>query len=405
MTVIGEPAPRALVFDCFSGIAGDMTLSALVDAGADLAAISTSLGELGLPSFELGTERVTRGGVEGLHLKVTISEERTYQPDEMRKMISGAKKLPERVRTRALAAVDALAQGEGDAHRTDKPHLHEAGGVDAMIDIVGVMLALEQLGVDEAHCPVVTVGSGTITKSAHGPLPAAPGPAAAFILQRSGFRVRFVEAAHELVTPTGAAILAAVAKPGPAVIVPEKHGVGAGTFDPADRPNALRVFLGVRDASEAMQAPRPAGTQVREIVMLEANIDDMPAELLAHACERLLDQGALDAWMEPIGMKKGRPATKLCALVPNDAESKFASIFLTETTTLGVRAQSYRRYEASRRVETFITSLGRVEAKVRDFQGRRYIAPEYEAVRALAQAKNLPALEVQRRLEAELNGK
>lgn len=406
MTMIGgESGPRALVFDCFSGIAGDMTLAALIDAGASLDAVIMGLEPLKLPAFALGTTRVQRGGIEALHLDVTIREEKRYQPDESRAMIEGAG-FPERVTRRALAAVDLLARGEADAHGTESPHLHEAGGVDAMIDIAGTMLALEGLGIEEAYCPVVTVGAGTITKSEHGPLPAGPGPAAAHILQRAGFAQRFVEAAHELVTPTGAAILAAVATPFPAVVTPEAHGVGAGTFNPADRPNALRVFVGPRVVAAGNARPLSVpGTQRREVVLLEANIDDMPAELIAHARDHLMEAGALDAWTEAIGMKKGRLGTKLCALVPPALETRFAAIFLAETSTLGVRVQPYRRYEAPRSVETFITSLGPVRAKVRDLQGKRRIAPEYEDVQALARANNVPAIEIQRRLESELSNR
>lgn len=404
--VIGEPAPRALVFDCFSGIAGDMTLAALLDAGADIDVVRNGLAKLGLPSFKLDTVWVTRGGIKARYLKLKISEERTYQPDEMRDMVRKAG-LPERVTERAIAAIDALALGEADAHETDTPHLHEAGGVDAMIDIVGAMLALEDLGVAAAWCPVVTVGAGAITKAAHGPLPASPGPAAANILRRAGFAQRFVQSGHELVTPTGAAILAAVAKPGPAVLRPEAQGAGAGSFDPPERPNALRVFIGLReDVYEPVRdTPSLPGVSVREVVLLEANIDDMEAELLAHARDRLLEAGAFDAWLEPIGMKKGRSATKLCALVPPEEEARFAGIFLSETTTLGVRTHPYRRYEARRSTETVITSMGPVRVKVREWQGKRRVTPEYDEVRRLAIAHNVPAIEVQRRLEAELTGK
>ncbi|MGE5595969.1 MAG: nickel pincer cofactor biosynthesis protein LarC [Hyphomicrobiales bacterium] len=408
-----EPPPRELVFDCFSGIAGDMTLAALIDAGASLSRVRGGLAKLGLPPFELATAKVKRGGFEALHLDVTVRQERTFKPAEMRAMVEDAG-YPDRVRLRALATIDALAQGEAAAHGTDDPHLHEAGGVDAMIDIVGTVLALEELDIQQLACPVVTVGAGTITKAEHGLLPAAPGPAAAHILQRAGFPLRFVEASHELVTPTGAAILAALARPGAAVIAPSAHGVGAGTFDPPERPNALRVFIGTAAAPAPLPGTTPAaaparavlpGTTLREVVLLEANLDDMPAELIALARDQLLEAGAFDAWTEPIGMKKGRAATKLCALVPAEMEQRFAGIFLTETTTLGVRAQSYRRYEAPRAVETFITSLGTVHAKVREWQGRRRISPEFEDVKALARANNIPAVEVQRRLESELNNK
>ncbi len=384
---------RALVFDCFSGIAGDMTLAALCDAGASLDHVRAGLAHLDIPPHSLALEPVTRGGMRATYLRVHVSEERTYQSAELRARITSAS-LPPRVATRALTAVDALVGGEARAHATEAPHLHEAGGVDALIDIVGTMLALEDLAIEAAWCPVVTVGSGTIVKSAHGPIPAAPGPAAARILEAAGFPVRFVEAGHELVTPTGAAILAAVATPGPATLRIDAQGAGAGTMDPPGRPNAVRVFIGETVAAELAPA--------REVVQLEANIDDMPAALLAHARDRLLEEGALDAWLEPIGMKKGRAASKLCALVPAAEESRFADLFLHETTTLGVRATTYRRYEASRSIETVTTSLGPLRVKASEHHGVRRMTPEFDDIKRLAAEHNLPAVEVARRLSAEL---
>ncbi len=382
-----------MVFDCFSGIAGDMTLAALVEAGASLDAVRSGLARLGLPRFSIETSRVSRGGIEGLHIDVRVQEERTYSPAEMRALVEGSG-LAERVVARALKAIGWLERGEALAHRTGRPHLHEAGGVDAMADIVGAMLALDDLRVERAWCPVVTVGAGTIVNTQHGVIPAAPGPAAAHILQEAGFALRFVEASHELVTPTGAAILAAVAEPRAATITPSAHGYGAGTFDPPGRPNALRVWVGEYEAT-----PDP-GSQVVE---LAANIDDMSPALLAHARDRLLEDGALDAWIEPIGMKKGRAASKLCALVPAGEEERFAGLFHTETTTLGVRAAPYRRWVADRHIETFESSLGTVCVKVSSWQGQRRVTPEFEDVKFLAARHGLTAIEVQRRLQVELD--
>jgi uncharacterized protein (DUF111 family) len=176
-------------------------------------------------------------------------------------------------------------------------------------------------------------------------------------------------------------------------------GAGAGTADPPGRPNAVRVFLGERTRDDSVP---PAGT--RPLVELSANIDDMSPALLAHARDRLLAEGALDAWLEPIGMKKGRSATRLCALVPPEDEERFAGLILRETTTLGVRVASYRRYEADRRIETVETSLGPVRVKVSDGPAGHRLAPEWEDVRALSERLGRPALEIQRTLERELSG-
>lgn len=383
---------RLAVFDCFSGIAGDMCLAALADAGADLDAVRADLARLKLPAFSFVTERVQRAGMEALHLRVAVEEERQYQPAEMRDRIGGAN-YPARVRTRALAAIDALAAGEAAAHRTSDVHFHEVGGVDALVDITGAMLALEQLDVAAAWCPVVTVGSGTIVRSSHGAIPAAPGPAAAAILQDAHFTLRFVESAHELVTPTGAAILAAVAQPGPATLRTATVGAGAGTHDPRSRPNALRIFLGEGEA---------ATTRLRELSVLEANIDDMAPTLLADARDQLMAEGAADAWFEPIAMKKGRPANKLCVLVPREREAHFANLMLRETTTIGVRVSHVHRYEAERHVEEVVTSFGPVRVKTSSWQGRNRRAPEFEDVRIIARRLKRPLLDVQRQIETEL---
>lgn len=392
---------RVAVFDCFSGIAGDMTLAALVDAGASLADIRAGLARLDLPAFELRPEPVTRGGMRAVHMGVHISEERRYQPDEMRAKVRSAA-LPDNVTARSLAAIEALETGEYLAHNEEAPHFHEVGGVDALVDVVGSMLGLESLGVAEAFCPVVTVGAGAIVRSEHGPLPASPGPSAAHILQSAGFPMRFVEAGHELVTPTGAAILAAVTRPRAVTLVPITHGAGAGTMDPPGRPNALRIFIGERPTVAEEAIPAPAGT--RPIVLLEANIDDMTPALLAHARDRLLAEGALDAWTEPIGMKKGRAAQKLCLLAPAADESRFAELVLQETSTLGVRVTAYRRYEAARAVEVIETSFGPVQVKVRTLGGVRRLEPEFEDVRRLAELTGRPALELHRALIQELTG-
>ncbi|MFQ5382689.1 MAG: LarC family nickel insertion protein, partial [Dehalococcoidia bacterium] len=243
---------------------------------------------------------------------------------------------------------------------------------------------------------VVTVGSGTVVRSEHGVIPASPGPAGTEILENARFPLRFVDAAHELVTPTGAAILAAVAVPGQAAIVPDTHGVGAGSRDSPERPNAVRVFVGEAPAETSL----PGGT--RPLSLLEANIDDMTPALLANARDRLLEEGALDAWTEPIGMKKGRSATKLCALAGEGEEERLSRLMLAETSTLGVRVAAYRRYELERTGETRETQFGPVRVKVSVRDGIRRVMPEYDDVVAIARREGIPAREVQRRLEFEL---
>lgn len=392
---------RILVFDCFSGIAGDMALAALVDAGADIEQIRTAISQIDLPPVTLRTAGVTRGGLSALHVAVEPAHEAHYEAPEMRTLI-GAAPVPERVRSRAIAAVDLLAEAEAHVHG-EGAAFHEVGGVDAVVDIVGTMFALELLDVESCYCPSVTVGSGTIARAAHGAIPAAPGPAAARILEDAGFPMRFVSSSHELVTPTGAAILAAVAEPGAALLVSEVHGAGAGTIEADERPNALRVFLGRRVAEES-PTPNIALPGTRAVTLLEANIDDMAATLLAHVRDLLLADGALDAWTEAIGMKKGRAATKLCALVPAGEEARLSGVMLRETTTLGVRSVRYDRFELERAIETISTEFGPVRVKFSQRGGKRIGAPEYDDVIAIAARDGIPATQVQARLEQEING-
>lgn len=383
---------QVAVFDCFSGIAGDMTVAALAAAGASLDSIAAQLRRLNIPSFRLSLERVQRAGIEASLLHVEIAEERTYQPDELRAHIRTAQ-FPPRAETRALAAVAALEAGEALAHGTAHPHLHEAGGVDALLDICGAMLALEALDIGDCFCPVVTVGAGAIARAAHGAIPASPGPAALNILQQHAFPMRFVQSGHEMVTPTGAAILAAVAKPAAATLLVSSFGVGAGTFEAEWRPNALRVLIGrAPDEDDVLPA----------LSELAANIDDMDAVLLAEARDQLMRAGALDVWTEPIGMKKGRPATKLCALVRSGEEARFAGIFLRETTTLGVRVTAHTRYEAARSIRPFASSLGTLRVKVNSYDGRSRVTPEFEDVKRLAAEHGMPVLEARRIIETEL---
>ncbi len=360
-----------------------MVLAALADAGAPLDAVTAALRRIGLEGVELVPSRVVRGGIQALRLEVRGAPESGLGPSDIRRLIEAAE-LPPRAEERALSALARLEEAEAAVHGSPHARFHELGGIDTAVDLIGAALALELLGVEAAACPVVTVGAGAVVQAAHGPLPASPPPAAAEILLRARFRLRFAEAPAELVTPTGAALLAALAEPREAAIVPERAGVGAGTRDLPGRPNVLRIFIG--DETE-----RP---ETRPLTLLEANIDDMTPAALAAARDSLLAAGALDAWLEPIAMKKGRPAQKLCVLAPEGQEARFADLILRETTTLGVRFTAYRRFEAERWSETASTSYGPVRVKASRWGDRVRRVPEFEDVAALARSLGRPFLEL-----------
>jgi uncharacterized protein (TIGR00299 family) protein len=325
-------------FGCATaGVAGDMLLGALLDAGADLDETRKLVGLLPVDGWSLDAEPVTRGGLAATRAVVHAPEQhhhRTWR--DIRVLLAGAP-LPDRVRDRATAAFAALAGVEAALHRTvpDDVRFHEVGALDAIVDVVGTCAALEVLDVDDVACSPVATGHGS-TSAAHGRLPV-PAPATARLLD--GLPVVGVDVAAELATPTGVALVRTLSDGFGAVpaMTVAATGHGAGTRELDDRPNVVQVIIGT----------------VREtLVVLETNVDDVTGEVLAHAIARLLDAGALDAWATPIVMKKGRPAHTVSALVrPHDADAVAATL-AAETGSLGVRRSTVERDAAERTTTT-----------------------------------------------------
>jgi pyridinium-3,5-bisthiocarboxylic acid mononucleotide nickel chelatase len=342
-------------FHCFSGIAGDMALGALVDAGAELDQIERML--VGLPAggWELEAEPVLRGGIAAtkihVHAKPT-SVVRTAA--HITGMVTEAR-LPDRVQRRALATFDALAQAEGRLHRRppESVHFHEVGGIDAIIDVVGTCAALEVLGIDEVDASPVANGIGMV-RAAHGLLPV-PAPAVVELL--TGAPTYQLDVPVELTTPTGAALLAANVTswgPMPALTI-ERSGFGAGTADLGERPNLTQVVIGTRAADL---------TEGQPVVLLEVNVDDATGETLAHAVAALLDAGAHDAWVTPIVMKKGRPAHTVSALADPALAGQVARVLTSETGSFGVRGQTLERWPQARVQDTVEVDGSPVRVKV-----------------------------------------
>ena len=330
-------------FHCFAGIAGDMALASLIDAGADVSEINAMLGRLPLSGWMLEVEPVLRGGVASTHVVVTAKDDavvRTYT--HIAALIDEAR-LPQRVRDRAIGTFSNLADVEGDLHRRhpSQVHFHEVGGVDAIVDIVGTCAALELLGVDDVYASPVATGTGMV-RTAHGLLPNPP-PAVVALL--AGAPTYGREVPVELTTPTGAALLATLCVgwgPMPAMTV-SSTGFGAGTREIDDFPNATQVVIGTNlVASVAERTGQP-------VVLLEANLDDATGETLAHSIAALLDAGAHDAWITPIVMKKGRPAHTISALVDPVLAEQVTRVLIAETGTLGVRGQTMERWPVPRR--------------------------------------------------------
>jgi len=373
-------------FQCATaGVAGDMLLGSLLDAGADVDEVRSIVGRLGVGGWSLEPEAVLRGGIAATRAVVVAERapgHRTWV--DIRSLLDGAA-LPPRVRDRAHAAFLALAEVEAALHRTavEAVHFHEVGALDAIVDVVGTCAALEVLGVDEVGCSPVATGHGTVA-AAHGRLPV-PAPATVRLLE--GLPVVGVDVGVELATPTGAALvrtLSSTVGAMPAMTV-TASGYGAGGRDLGDRPNVVQAVLGT--------AP---GEGVESLVLLETNVDDVTGEVLAHAIARLLGAGALDAWATPIVMKKGRPAHTVAALAHPAEAPAVAAVLAAETGTLGVRASTVERRAASRTEAVVHVDGHAVGVKV--VAGR--VKAEFDDAAAAAAALGVPVREVLARAEA-----
>ena len=394
--VSGDPAATVAWFHCFSGIAGDMALGSLVDAGADLDEVRGLLGRLPVGGWELDAEPVLRCGIAATHVRVHAPETGVVRTAAHIAGLVEEARLPERVTRRALAAFRALAEVEGALHRRPpaQVHLHEVGGLDAIVDVVGTAAALEVLGVDDVRASSVANGTGMI-RAAHGLL---PNPAPAVVALLRGAPTHGVDVPLELTTPTGAALLAATVT-GWGPLPPMRigtSGFGAGTREIDGRPNAVQVVVGEAVAADLL------GAQVgvapgQPVVLLEANVDDATGETLAHAVAALLDAGAHDAWVAPVVMKKGRPAHVVSALSDPALVPQVAATLSAETGSLGVRASELQRWPRSRDVGT-VTVAG-LPVRVKVSPGR--VKVEHDDAAQVARIARVPLREVISLAEAE----
>jgi len=360
-------------FDAFSGISGDMTVGALIDAGAPADALIDALASLGAC---VSVEKVKRGGVAASKFRVENEDAAKHRHlPKILDMIAGAR-IGDRAKRDATLVFQKLGEAEARVHGVpiEKVHFHEVGAMDSIADIVGACVALELLGVDELRCSAVNVGSGTV-KTEHGVLPV-PAPATASLLE--GVPVYARGPAVELTTPTGAAIVSTLAAgfgTMPSMRI-SSIGYGAGDRDFAEHPNVLRVMIGE-------STPAPEATLVS---VIEANIDDASAEVLGYAIERLMDAGALDASLSALVMKKGRPGTLLRVIAKPEDQERLAQLILAETSSLGLRIHAAERRVMERSFTTVETEFGSVRMKISE----NGFAPEYEDCRAIAARTGTP---------------
>jgi uncharacterized protein (TIGR00299 family) protein len=371
-------------FDGFSGISGDMTLGALVDAGCDLALLRSGLEGLQIPSWTISAEKVWKNGMSATFVRVTTEGQTKHRSLSAILEMFDTSQLSNSVRKNAAAIFRRLGEAEASVHDVplEKIHFHEVGAVDAIVDIVGACIGCEALGIQKFACSPLNVGGGT-AEMAHGMLPV-PAPATAKLLQGKPTYSNGVQ--RELVTPTGAAIVATLCDtfgPQPAMNV-SAIGYGAGSADLEGQPNVLRIMIG-----EAAEKVVPGFDE--EISVIEANLDDMNPQIYGYFQEKALAAGALDVYTTPVQMKKNRPGTLLTLLCkPQDANAIMSLIF-AETTTFGARAYTAQRRTLPRESVNVHTQYGDVRIKLSRVNGHiQHVAPEFEDCRKLAVEKNVP---------------
>jgi len=377
---------RVLYFDCFSGISGDMTLAALLDLGADFDRVRQAVQAMGLRA-ELSLAETKKKGIRAKQLQVLAEE---GQPKrhfaDIKQLIESADVLNDKQRELACSIFHRLAEAEAAVHGTtpDQVHFHEVGAVDSIVDIVGAVVALDSLCVDQVFSSWIPVGSGSVS-SEHGRLPV-PAPATAELLK--GVPLSRSTVPVELTTPTGAALITTVASefgPIPHQMQIERIGYGAGQRDLPEQPNVLRVFLGTV----------PGEASVDHVWVLETELDDVAGELVGYCVERLLQMGALDVYTTAVGMKKNRPGVLITVLAPAEKYEELELELMRQTGTFGVRRYLATRAKLRRKRYSVTTPFGQVEGKLGWTASVKPIfSPEYESCRQVAESAGVPLREV-----------
>ncbi len=365
-------------FDAFSGISGDMVIGALLDLGLSLDLLKTECSKLPLDGYTLHQSERVHSGIRAIKFDVSVNvqqHERSFR--SIADMLEAAP-LSGTVKTTALKIFTRLAEAEAHVHNTSVAdvHFHEVGAVDSILDIVGAAIGFEALEIQAIYASPLPMGSGFVS-SRHGTLPV-PGPATTELVK--GMPVRFEDGQSELVTPTGAAILAALAQPGPPLFSITQVGYGAGARTLSDRPNVLRVCLGYP----------VSGVQHEQLLVLETNIDDLNPEWYEYVMEQLLAAGARDVFLSSVQMKKNRPGIFLWVLCNPQDQARLSDIVFNETSTLGIRSYPVDRLALRREQKEVQTKYGPVRVKIAyQPNGRVNCAPEYDDCKRLAQEKKI----------------
>ena len=370
-------------FDCCAGISGDMVLGALVDSGLDVSILRRELAKLHLGDYSISASKDERHHITGTNIKVRFKESGHHRTFKEIKNIINKSRLTTKVKVLSTSIFENLAKAEAKVHgcRVDDVHFHEVGAIDSIVDIVGTAIGIEKLGIGQVYASPLPLGSGWV-KTSHGRMPV-PAPATLELLK--GVPVASSLTASELTTPTGAAIIKTLSLSFGNMPHMEIEGTGYGIGDRSFKeiPNILRLIIGKGTGS------------TERLIIVETNMDDMNPQIYEYLMSRLFKNGALDVFLMPIQMKKGRPAILLKVLCSENKKGNIIDTIFEETTTIGVRTYEVERHCLERRIENVSTPYGKVRVKVAERNGKVLnIQPEYEDCKEIAEKKKLPLKEV-----------
>lgn len=402
---------KTLYFDCFAGASGNMILGALVALGVDENELIERLKLLDIADFAIEFTTKDKSGISAIHAEVKVPHEHAHRHLSTIEKIINDSRLDEKVKKRAIEIFTNLAKAEAKIHGVDiqKIHFHEVGAMDAIIDVVGACIGFEMLRIERFACSKIHVGSG-FAQMAHGKFPVPP-PAVAELL--TNIPIYSTEIEGELITPTGAAIIATVCElfgQIPEMRV-EKTAYGAGTREYKDFPNALRLIIGetnqgigkdlIADFADKREFNEAQKLRIKnqKLVQIETNIDDLSPQILGFVMERAFDLECLDCWFTPIQMKKNRPATMISILCDESKKEKLIELLYTETSTLGVRIRQVERDCLPRETVRIKNDFGEVDVKIAKYEGKIVnIKPEYEQIREIALKSNKSLRGVEREI-------